>query len=57
MAGAYGHHPSWTPDSRHVIFAGQKDESLVCQVHIVVVDEEKVRARFGAAAMLPEKKA
>jgi hypothetical protein len=29
------------------------DESGVCQVYIVVVDEEKLRARFGPGAIAP----
>jgi Tol biopolymer transport system component len=29
--GDYGHHHSWVPDSRHVIFAGQNNEGLVYQ--------------------------
>ena len=29
--GDFGHHHSWVSDSRHVIFAGQKNEGLVYQ--------------------------
>lgn len=41
--------PSWSPDGSMVMY--DSDESGVCQVYIVIVDEAKVRARFGANAI------
>ena len=41
--------PSWSPDGSMVMY--DSDESGVCQVFIVIVDEAKVRARFGDAAI------
>ncbi len=41
--------PSWSPDGSMVMY--DSDESGVCQVYIVVVDEKKVRARFGPGAI------
>ncbi len=44
--------PSWSPDGSMIMY--DSDESGVCQVYIVVVDEAQVRARFGAAAIPPK---
>lgn len=44
--------PSWSPDGSMVMY--DSDESGICQIYIVVVDEEKVRARFGDRAIAPK---
>lgn len=44
-------HPSWSPDGSMVMY--DSDESGVCQVYIVIIDEEKVRARFGPGSIAP----
>jgi hypothetical protein len=44
--------PSWSPDGSMVMY--DSDEAGVCQVYIVIVDEEKVRARFGRGAIAAE---
>lgn len=44
--------PSWSPDGSMIMY--DSDESGVCQVYIVVVDEAKVRARFGDSAIAPK---
>jgi Tol biopolymer transport system component len=41
--------PSWSRDGSMVMY--DSDESGVCQVYIVIVDEAKVRARFGNNAI------
>jgi Tol biopolymer transport system component len=41
--------PSWSPDGSMVMY--DSDESGVSQIYIVVIDEQKVRARFGDAAI------
>jgi Tol biopolymer transport system component len=46
--------PSWSPDGSMVMY--DSDESGVCQVYAVVVDEKKVRQRFGDGAIAPAPK-
>jgi Tol biopolymer transport system component len=41
--------PSWSRDGSMVMY--DSDESGVCQVYIVIVDEAKVRSRFGEGAI------
>jgi Tol biopolymer transport system component len=41
--------PSWSPDGSMVIY--DNDETGTSQVYVVVVDEDKVRARFGDDAI------
>ena len=42
--------PSWSPDGSMVMY--DSDESGVCQVYIVIIDEAKVRERFGLVSQL-----
>jgi len=42
-------HPTWSPDGSMVMY--DSDETGVSQIYIVVVDEEKVRQRFGEGAI------
>jgi Tol biopolymer transport system component len=44
--------PSWSPDGSMVMY--DSDETGVCQVYIVIIDEAKVRARFGPGAIAPK---
>lgn len=41
--------PSWSRDGSMIMY--DSDESGVCQVYLVVFDEARVRARFGAGAI------